>query len=324
MQAERASSQGTPSSPGPSSANAPSFLPEPSHSPSVARRQSNFQSQAQNPSFPQLTASYAYPPIDPYSPPIGPGGTLNSQNTYGTSALATPGQGQSGNLGKHINTVWDQALQRAVVATAPPPPSTEDRGYGYDISQIQEHPYNISPGIPSTARPASSYASSGSRPPPPPPHLSPSFSSPQYTHYTSNPSNPLDKILPRGLLMHIIDLYFDYLYPLIPVIHRPTFMRDINDHREEREGQEEWIHMILVLVAATLIQVPRAFVPLARREVKELAERCWDMVRRFLATDWTEVSVERSEWAMTLARLLIRMNTDGLISDYTISVSDSL
>ena len=96
------------------------------------------------------------------------------------------------------------------------------------------------------------------------------------------PSNPLDALLPRSLLNQIIALYFDYVYALIPIIHRPTFMHDLSHNREERPGQEEWTCMTLALVASTLVQVPRSFVALPRREVRMLAETCYVRARAYL------------------------------------------
>ena len=94
--------------------------------------------------------------------------------------------------------------------------------------------------------------------------------------------NPLDMVLPRQLLHQVVNLYFDYVYALIPIIHRPTFMHDLHHNREERPGQDEWTCMTLALVASTLVQVPRSFVALPRREVKQLAEVCYKRGRAYL------------------------------------------
>lgn len=86
--------------------------------------------------------------------------------------------------------------------------------------------------------------------------------------------NPLDVIIPRPLLLHIINLFFDYVYPLTPCLHKPTFIQDLARQREMEPGQGEWTALVLTTVMSTLVQVPRAFVPLTRREVKDLAYRC--------------------------------------------------
>lgn len=251
---------------------------------------------------------------------------MSSQNTYGGSALGTAGNGPPGVYGRHINVQWDQALQRAVAATAPVALSPLaqshaqglDDGFGYTRAETDssgyagQQPSQISkvPGFASAPPTDQSHgpvggqaagSTSATR-------LSPSLPSPRWqpTLLQSHPSqvsnNPLDRILPRGLLLHIIDLFFDYIYPLIPVIHRPTFSRDVDDHREERKDEGEWTHMVLILVASTLVQVPRSFVPLPRREVKALAEKCWDLTRSFMARDYTSVSLERCEYTSCCIR----------------------
>lgn len=87
-------------------------------------------------------------------------------------------------------------------------------------------------------------------------------------------ANPLEAIIPRPLLHHIINLFFDYVYPLTPCLHKPTFIQDLARQREMEPNQGEWTTLVLATVMSTLVQVPRAFVPLTRREVKDLAYRC--------------------------------------------------
>ncbi|KAJ9116939.1 hypothetical protein QFC22_004597 [Naganishia vaughanmartiniae] len=101
----------------------------------------------------------------------------------------------------------------------------------------------------------------------------PSYASGQPSRQSLN-SNPLEAIIPRPLLHLIINLFFDYVYPLTPCLHKPTFLADLARHREMEPGQGEWTALVLATVMSTLVQVPRAFVPLTRREVKDLAYRC--------------------------------------------------
>jgi hypothetical protein len=90
-----------------------------------------------------------------------------------------------------------------------------------------------------------------------------------------NPSNVFDNTLNRGLLYKVIDLYFDYRFPLVPIIHRPSFIRDIHRNREDLPGQDEWISLVLSLVSATISHLPRALLPISSEEAKALAWRCF-------------------------------------------------
>ncbi|ADV21200.1 hypothetical protein CNC03930 [Cryptococcus gattii WM276] len=115
-----------------------------------------------------------------------------------------------------------------------------------------------------------------------------------YINHTFNPRNPLDSVLPRPLLYHIIDLYFDYIYCLIPCLHKPSFVHDLNTKREENLNEEEWVILVLAVVASTLVQLPRSFVNLPRKEVKDLVLRCHNRVRNYLAQDFDSVTVTRT------------------------------
>lgn len=128
------------------------------------------------------------------------------------------------------------------------------------------------------------------------PHNSnPSPNYPSYASYPHNPNNPFDAILPRGMLLYIVDLYFDYIYALIPCLHKPSFMASLHDGREERPNEDEWIALVMAVVAGTLVQVPHAFVAIPKEEKKILTQRCYALVKSFLYKDFTEVTVSRCE-----------------------------
>jgi hypothetical protein len=115
---------------------------------------------------------------------------------------------------------------------------------------------------------------------------------------TPRPQNPFDEVLPRQLLHLIIDLYFDYVYGLVPIIHRPTFMRDLHDYKEEQTGEatvDEWKALVMGLVAFTLVQIPRSFVPIKRKEVKGLIEATFAISREWLDRPPAALTVNRCE-----------------------------
>ncbi|TYJ57579.1 hypothetical protein B9479_001661 [Cryptococcus floricola] len=124
-----------------------------------------------------------------------------------------------------------------------------------------------------------------------PAHLSPNTSFGQHSY---EPRNPLDAVVPRPVLYHIINLYFDYVYCLIPCLHRPSFTHDLDTNREERPGEEEWVSLVLSVVASTLVQLPRSFISMRRKEVKELVLRCHQKVRSYLAQDFQQPTITRS------------------------------
>ena len=88
----------------------------------------------------------------------------------------------------------------------------------------------------------------------------------------------LNDIAPREMLLQIIQLFFDFVYPLAPCIHRPSFMEDLSSFREERDPL--FFALVMSTVAATLVQVPRSYLPLVeRKEVRRLAQTCHEASR---------------------------------------------
>jgi hypothetical protein len=80
----------------------------------------------------------------------------------------------------------------------------------------------------------------------------------------------LEEIAPRDTITLIIDLFFDFVYPLTPSIHKPSFMADLHSRREERDPL--FFALVMSTVASTLVQVPRSYVPMERPVVRRLAQ----------------------------------------------------
>ena len=93
--------------------------------------------------------------------------------------------------------------------------------------------------------------------------------------FSFNAANPLEAVLPRDLMLQIISLFFHYLYPLIPLVHRPSFEADIEDRREEREGEQEWTALVLITLASTVAQLPSVLIPLEKSHSQALIQRCY-------------------------------------------------
>ncbi|OCH91926.1 hypothetical protein OBBRIDRAFT_488268 [Obba rivulosa] len=87
----------------------------------------------------------------------------------------------------------------------------------------------------------------------------------------------LEDVAPRDTIMLIIALFFDFVYPLTPCVHKPSFMADLHAHREERDPL--FFALVMSTVASTLVQVPRSYLPMERHAVRKLAQTCHEASR---------------------------------------------
>ncbi|KIK94343.1 hypothetical protein PAXRUDRAFT_143066 [Paxillus rubicundulus Ve08.2h10] len=87
----------------------------------------------------------------------------------------------------------------------------------------------------------------------------------------------LEDVAPRDTIFLIIALFFDFVYPLTPCVHKPSFMADLQSHREERDPL--FFALVMSMVASTLVQVPSSYLPMARSIVRKLAQMCCEASR---------------------------------------------
>ncbi|GLB38250.1 putative fungal specific transcription factor [Lyophyllum shimeji] len=87
----------------------------------------------------------------------------------------------------------------------------------------------------------------------------------------------LEDIAPRDTISLIIALFFDFVYPLTPCVHKPSFMADLHARREERDPL--FFALVMSTVASTLVQVPRSYLPMERPVVRKLAQTCHEASR---------------------------------------------
>lgn len=87
----------------------------------------------------------------------------------------------------------------------------------------------------------------------------------------------LEDIAHRDTISLIIALFFDFVYPLTPCVHKPSFMADLHLHREERDPL--FFALVMSTVASTLVQVPRSYLPMERSVVRKLAQTCYEASR---------------------------------------------
>jgi hypothetical protein len=112
---------------------------------------------------------------------------------------------------------------------------------------------------------------------PPPPNVIPPLS------YCYRPHR-LEDVAPRDTISLIIALFFDFVYPLTPCIHKPSFMADLHARREERDPL--FFALVMSTVASTLVQVPRSYVPLDRAAVRKLAQTCSEASRHITVVSY--------------------------------------
>ncbi|WVQ97319.1 hypothetical protein IAU59_004430 [Kwoniella sp. CBS 9459] len=86
------------------------------------------------------------------------------------------------------------------------------------------------------------------------------------------PTTSIESILPRDLAMLTIRLYFDHVYSIIPIIHRPSFMADLNSREEER--RPIFFALVMAIIATTLIHVPKSYFPIPAESVRKLSDKC--------------------------------------------------
>ncbi len=101
-----------------------------------------------------------------------------------------------------------------------------------------------------------------------PSQISPPTAIPALSYYYR--PRRLEEIAPRDTISLIIALFFDFVYPLTPCIHKPSFMADLHARREERDPL--FFALVMSTVASTLVQVPRSYLPMERPVVRKLAQ----------------------------------------------------
>ena len=90
-------------------------------------------------------------------------------------------------------------------------------------------------------------------------------------------AHTLEDVAPRDTIMLIIALFFDFVYPLSPCVHKPSYMADLHARREERDPL--FFALVMSTVASTLVQLPRSYLPMGRLAVRKLAQTCHEASR---------------------------------------------
>nr|XP_018264448.1 uncharacterized protein I303_02615 [Kwoniella dejecticola CBS 10117]OBR86606.1 hypothetical protein I303_02615 [Kwoniella dejecticola CBS 10117] len=100
-------------------------------------------------------------------------------------------------------------------------------------------------------------------------------------NYNYNPSlqfNSLDNVLGRDIAMYIFSLFFDYVHPLTPCLHRPTFLLEVETRRDEKDPV--FLALVLSVLASAIVQIPKALLPpINNVPAREMADRCYQVSR---------------------------------------------
>lgn len=131
--------------------------------------------------------------------------------------------------------------------------------------------------------------------------------SPQALSNYRSPSTPftqsssVEELCSRDLLKRILLDYLEHLYPLIPVVHRPSFRRDLCEDRDLYDS--DFSCLVLGLCAATVGTMPNRFkeyktcaTPLRFRTRTEMIRYCYDRSHYMRDHDYFE-NVSFHKWA---------------------------
>ncbi|PWY75365.1 beta-glucosidase [Aspergillus heteromorphus CBS 117.55] len=102
------------------------------------------------------------------------------------------------------------------------------------------------------------------------------------TTITTN-KHPTDELWDRSLFGVIMQDYLDYIYPLVPIVHRPSFRQAL---RENRDRDDQGFRALVIAIAAVVVAtMPTRFQvyqsynpPLQFASRREMARCCYDRI----------------------------------------------
>ncbi|KIR51744.1 hypothetical protein I315_05691 [Cryptococcus gattii Ru294] len=88
----------------------------------------------------------------------------------------------------------------------------------------------------------------------------------------------LEDIIGRDVAMGIFALFFDYVHPLTPCLHQPTFLLEIETRRDEKDPV--FLALVLSVLASAMVQIPKPLLPTINScPGRELAGHCYQASR---------------------------------------------
>ena len=89
-----------------------------------------------------------------------------------------------------------------------------------------------------------------------------------------------------------------FLYQVASGIHplpsRGQLFRDLHEMRDKRPDEDEWIAMVLSLIAATLVLAPKR-VGVSKTPIRQVVNGCRETVQSFLVRPAPHPTVNRCE-----------------------------
>ncbi|WWC69447.1 uncharacterized protein I206_103386 [Kwoniella pini CBS 10737] len=104
----------------------------------------------------------------------------------------------------------------------------------------------------------------------------------------NNLPDGIDQVVPGPTIDSILNLFFDYVYPLTPCLHRPTFVADLTARRDRTDPV--FFALAMSVIASTLVQIPRSLVNLDKNEVENLARKCIQVSRAKMGHMWEDAT----------------------------------
>ncbi|RXK39530.1 hypothetical protein M231_03199 [Tremella mesenterica] len=134
---------------------------------------------------------------------------------------------------------------------------------------------------------------------------------------TSTFPDNLDQVVAGPVIDNIINLFFDYVYPLTPCLHRPTFVANLTARMDKTDPV--FFALTLTVIASTLVQVPRSLVNLEKTEIESLARRCVRVAKAKISFIWEEPVPVQSSFVVIsylegIVHLLLGNNTAHVVA----------
>ncbi|OCF58239.1 hypothetical protein L486_04269 [Kwoniella mangroviensis CBS 10435] len=114
-----------------------------------------------------------------------------------------------------------------------------------------------------------------------------------YVNYQQHQSQfgSLDNVIPRDVAGYVFSLFFDYVHPLTPCLHRPTFLMEVETRRDEKDPV--FLALVLSVLASAMVQIPKALLPpINNTPAREMADRCYQVSRLVSLNAYDPPSIE--------------------------------